>query len=312
MTTARQRLKFIGIAIATNLLFDVALLIAMATVEAKIDLNRSKNAMYIRLAAEGFVLGCLISQLVALAVWTALFTGANSGRLLLGTMALTCGVFSLSALARAMHLQGYYLRANGDATDIWQTTAVWLFAILAFYVVQIPLWMLRAVWQMRIVRERAEWMLPANQQISLLQIFGITSYFAVVMALTRVEGPIPHLRDASRAVLAITVLSVGIGMPYLWAILGTKRVIWGIVAIGLMSEAFVYVGSRLYMHAVTAVAPADWPYVVVAFRGAQFGTLLIGIRNGLAARTAGYRLMVATAWKPHGFQEPAALPSERL
>jgi hypothetical protein len=189
-----------------------------------------------------------------------------------------------------LHLQGYHLRAKGDMLDLSRTTGVWLLAVLVFYLTQIPLWMLRAIAQMRVARQPADTLPLHSRQISLLQMFVVTSYLAVVLAAARVEVPIPGVRAAGQVALAITVLSVGFGVPFLWATLGSRHVWRGLAALLILSEVLVFVGSRLYMVAGTNAVPADWRFVVIAFRGLQAATLLVGIRTGLAARAAGYRL----------------------
>jgi hypothetical protein len=281
-------LPFIVRAIALNVVVDVALLLAKGALDAMFELRRGTPEVYIRVCGEGFLLGCLFSQLTALAIWTALFNGLNSRRLLLGTLAVVGTVASLVVLGHAIGLEGFFLRVRLSVVTPSALGAPTAFALLIFYLVQFPLWVLRGVLQLRIQRQSER--RPDARQFSLLQLLGVMAFLAVPLALLRVGIDIAGVRNATVTAIEIAVVSTIFGVGALVALVGISRPWWGILTLVVISEMLVNVGSNLFMQATTLTRPADWPYVVAAFRAVQVAVVLVGVRHSMALRSSGYRL----------------------
>jgi hypothetical protein len=288
----RREARFAGVLLAANLLFDAALFPALGWVD-KLLVSRGAIAVgptsliWVRFA-EGFILGCCFSQIVVVAIGTALFSGSNLLRILVGTLILACSVCAL--VAETTIFPFHNLRPRRDTFELSGIMADWLFVIIAFYCVQIPFWILRGMMQLRITNARTEpsWS-QANHQLSLLQILGMTAYLAVPMALLSGVTPVYGAREYRLLVIALPLTSIAFGLPYLGAIMSIKRIVWAVAALVAMSEVLVFSGSQLFCR-LESIRPVDWPFVAVAFRGGQLATLLVTIANGLAARAVGYRL----------------------
>jgi hypothetical protein len=154
--------------------------------------------------------------------------------------------------------------------------------------VQFPLWILRGVLQLRIQRQTEH--RPAPRQFSLLQLLGVMAFLAVPLALLRVGIEISGVRNAIVTAFEIAVVSTIFGVGALVALVGISQPWRGIIILVVLSEVLVSVGSQLFMQATTLARPADWPYVVAAFRAVQAAVVLVGVRHSLALRRSGYRL----------------------
>ena len=294
---SRHELAFVSAVLLANLAFDVAFMAAEAAVYTRTDMTAWTTPSTWNTWVEGFFLACFFGQIVVLALWTALFSGSNLFRLLVGTLVLICSIYLFAALGPRLTTREPFYLSPRDDHDFRHIAGGWLFAVVVFYLVQIPFWTLRGAYEMRITNAPSFGSPDRpNRQISLALVFGITAYFAVPLALARGLVPIYEARALGTVVLALTCISVGFGMPYLWAMLGTKRLRWSIVAALLLSELLVHLGSWAYIQ-LTGTRPADWPLVATAFRGVQVATLIIAIGNGVAARAAGYRLAGTNPWR---------------
>ncbi len=294
---SRRELTFVSAVLLANLAFDVALLASEVAVYTRIDMTAWTAPLTWNTWVEGFFLACFFAQIVVLAIWTALFSGSNLLRLLVGTLVLICSIYLFAALGPRLTTREPFYLSPRDDHDFWRIAGGWLFAVIVFYLVQIPFWTLRGVLKLRITNAPSLGSPDRpNRQLSLALVFGITAYFAVPLALARGLAPNYEARALGMAVLALTCISVAFGLPYLWAMLGTKRLRWSIVAALALSEVLVHAGSWAYIQ-LTGTRPADWPFVVAGFRGVQVATLFVAIGNGLAARAAGYRLVYANPWR---------------
>jgi hypothetical protein len=294
---SRRELAVVSAVLLANLAFDVAFMASEAAVYTRIDMTAWTAPLTWNTWVEGFFLACFFAQIVVLAIWTALFSGSNLFRLLVGTFILICSIYLLAAVGTRLGMRGLFYMSPRDDHDFWRIAGGWLFAVIVFYLVQIPFWTLRGVLELRITNAPSLGSPDRpNRQLSLALVFGITAFFAVPLALARGLAPNYEARALGMVVLALTCISVAFGLPYLWAMLGTKRLRWSIVAALTLSELMVHLGSWAYIQ-LTGTRPADWPFVVAGFRGVQVATLFVAIGNGLAARAAGYRLVGANPWR---------------
>ncbi|MBI3837838.1 MAG: hypothetical protein HY288_07885 [Planctomycetia bacterium] len=300
----RRDLVFVGKVLVANLAFDIVVLEAKAAIETLLDLYPLNTTLYPRVIAEGFALGCFFSQVVALAVWTALFSGSNLLRILLGTLALTCSIYLLAALATTLRIDGIYLKHTRDILGTG-----WLFTAAVFSCIQIPLWMMRGILQLRIAQEGIKECSPqSNRQLTLLQVFGMTGYLAAAIGVARGGIVLYGVQAFGILVLALTLISIAFEVPYLWLMLGTKKLVWGIVSLLVISEFLVVVGSRAYVLVTPGISPRDWPLVLGGFRGVQIATLVVAIANGIAARASGYRLAATMPFVSHARHDSPGVP----
>jgi len=278
----RHELIFMGIALVANVLLDVALLAGRAAIE---EWRPQVCPDYVRYGAEGFLLGCFFAQIAVLAIGTALLSGSDLLRLNVAALYLLCAVYGLSALVKSLALHGYYVKA-GPTADVRAMAAHWLFAVVVFYVIQIPLWILRTKCQLRITDDASTNIAPQDASASFNRLVGLAAFVVVPtvlsMAIIRNDG----LRSFGMLVLSLSLVSAAFELPILWAVLGIRRVVPGLVALALLSEILVWIGSAAY----ASIHPAPWMDIVAAFRGVQLAVVVVAIGNALLMRLGGYRL----------------------
>ena len=299
---SQRALCLVATVLVANVVLDYVLLELMAIVNAGSAAPGWSLAIYEGPCTEAFVLGSFFSQVVMLAVWAALFPGSSPLRLLFATVVTTAAAFLFTTRVDALSLQGLFLHRPRGPLDSWQVVAGSLYSVAVFllllYLVQIPFWLLRRTARMRIIFDPSgEAAAPANGPLRLIDLLAAVSFLAVPLALGRITATVESFSHFLVDILVLSLLMIVFGLPYLWAIMGSRRLGFGVVAALAFSEGVALVGFETFLLLEPNIRPADWPIVVAAFHAVQVATLVIALANGLAARTLGYRLVWAMPWR---------------
>ncbi len=268
--------KFFAAVIALNLALDIA---AMWVEHWFITLSGGRDIPASWM--EAFSLACLFSQIVILAIWAALFTGSNLVRVLMSTLVLCVSVYLLTWIAQVVAPAVAEFR---NWTGFQGLTLI----VVLFYVIQIPFWILRFLLGWRIVLDVAREPAAADRhRYTMLHILGWMAFLSVPLGL----GQVYHGRRASDAPLVIGCLALITwlyGVPYLWATLRAKQMLWGLALCVPLSVGATLVGWKLYLMVYPSGSAA---LVLQAFLFVQGGAILAGLGTGIAARLFGYRLI---------------------
>ena len=295
---SQRAFSLVAVVLVANLALDFLLLNLMALVNAGSAAPGWSLALYEGPCTEAFVLGVFFSQVVMLAVWAALFPGNSPLRLLFATVVTITAAMVFAFQVESLWLQGLFLHRPRGALDSWAVVSSSLDSatvfLLLLYLVQIPLWLLRRVGRMRILFDPSgEAGAPGNGPLRLIDLFAVTSFLAVPLALGRIMVTSDTVSHLFIPVLALSLLMIVFGLPYLWAILGTRHLGIGLVTALVFSEGVAVCGSLVFALLTGNLQPRDWPIVVAAFHATQVATLAMALANGLAVRTIGYRLVWA-------------------
>ena len=315
---SRRSLLFVVAVLVISVLLDFALLVGKVEIDGRYEGVGTMPMINAQSCTEAFVLTFFFSQILLVAAWTTLFPGTSGLRLLAGTAVVAAATFFLSALSGPMPLHGTYLRQRYVPGDHWEAASEALLLVamclIIFYVVQAPYWLLRRILRARIVYDPGGRLsAPPRRPLSIVELLTATAFLAIPLLLARVVFTDGVMLRAGVLIAALALcLSMSLlGIPYLWAMLGTRRFLLGAVAVAALSEIVALIGGPTYMWIESRIPVGRWPLVFVAFQCVAASALLFAVGYGLLARAVGYRLVWSVPWNKSPAREvtPAISPT---
>lgn len=284
----RGDFAFFGLMVLINSIIVAGLLVAHAALQGW------WTSIVPRLYFEGFADSYFFSLACWLAVWAALFPGPHFKRNLAATLVLLMGGFCFAALHIALvHWLSPIWRpiTPGQILRIAASQTALFVLLYAFLVV--PLWWLRYVTRISVIR--ADQPVQATGRLRIKHLVISLTFLSCALAIANATIPAANRSNVASLAVGLCLFCLVCGAIYLWAVLGCRRLVFGLIVLVIASQLLWYVGSHLSIYFIPRYRPRDWFAIVIAFRGVQIATIAAALLNGLAARSMGYRLVAGAA-----------------
>lgn len=284
-------LAFFALMVAIDSLIVMGLLTAYAAMQGR------WTSIVPRLYFEGFANGYFFSLAGCLAIWAALFPGNHLRRNLAATLVLVLGslVFALLQVSLEQWMRPARMLFASSQVPRFALSAILSIAannaalyVLVFAFLVVPVWGLRQVAHVRVVRLGQP--PDSTGPLRLKHLVIAITFLSCALAIARASVPATEAGRIAVAALGLFLFSLLFGGIYLVSLLGTRRLSVGLVVLALASQLLWYAGSHLSVYFVPSYRPRNWLDILAVFRGVQVATVAAALVNGLAARVRGYRL----------------------
>ena len=291
---APRTLTFLTAVVAANLILDLALIAALVYVRWQGPQFAGWTSRYLRPSIDGLMAGSFVAQTVIMAIWTALFAGKSTTRLLAGTLVVMAGAAGLAVPIKTMTPLVDYLQTGVYDVVPWKVLADALSAVpiflMLFYFAQIPFWIARRAIGMRITRD-PDLQPPCDRALRLIELFAVLSFLGIAMAVARIAAPEGDVWLFVGRMGTVTGQMWILGFLLLLAMLATRRLSVGVIIVVGICELFAWSASEAYSYYDSRL---PWTVVLCTFHGVALGIAFATLANGAAARAYGYRLI----WTP--------------
>jgi hypothetical protein len=267
--------KFFAAVVFVNLALHAALMLA----EHWLLVHQPQAWHYVDLV-EGCSVAVLFAQIGVLAVWASLFAGSHLLRVLLATMILCLSYYLLHWFAQISAPRVIEYRR-------WARLSGLPMLVLVFYAAQLPYWMLRFFWSLRVTRfEMAAPDASEVRRYTVLQMLGWAAFLSLPLSLVQLY----HGLDTTGALLTMACLMLVMWIfcvLYLWATLGARRLAVGLLIALPAGIATMCLAAQLFLW----LSPrSNWREIYLSYLFALVGVSVVGLGTGIAARMHGYRL----------------------